>query len=332
MEFDGILRSRGGRGLENRKTGEAYWDYVRRLAEVAGVDGQDAAAVRRFEKQRPASKTSNREWVNPNDPDAKVAQAKDGATDMLYKSENVVDLDTGAIIASEVRKADEADSEGLVHRVSAATTLVEAIRKESIASAQKRIPESTAALTAHKSCYRVAELEAVQQCRMTTVISDPLRNRRVDKLDVEQQIVVLGAKSSSSRLCENALLRRRGMHIECSFAYILDSGGIRRATLRGQNNLNQLYNIAAAAHSLSQLMRHLFGIGTPKQAAAASVYRRVELVLGLIRRLCDSLAAILRCGSSRHQISHSFSKPFPSPLAIGISGLFNMLQRRQLPI
>ena len=31
------------RGLENRNTGEAYWEYVRRLAEQAGVDAQDAS-------------------------------------------------------------------------------------------------------------------------------------------------------------------------------------------------------------------------------------------------------------------------------------------------
>lgn len=298
------------RGLENRNTGEAYWDYVRRLAEAAGVDGQDAAAVRRYDKQRPGRKTSNQEWVNPNDPDAKVAQAKDGATDMLYKPENVVDLDTGAIIAAEVRKADEADSEGLVHRAMAAATLVEAIREESIA--QKHVPESTATLTADKGYYCVAELEAIQQCGMKTVISDPLRNRRVDKLDVEQQAAVHNAKSSTSSNCGKALLRRRGMHIERSFAHILDSGGMRRATLCGQHNLNKRYKIAAATYNLSQLMRHLFGIGTPKQAAAGAVYRRAELFLYLMRWLCNFLAAILRRGSSRHQISLSFWKPLPN--------------------
>src|SRR5271154_1019578 len=78
MEANASLRA-----LENRNTGEAYWEYVRRLAAEAGVDSQDAAAVRRFDKQRPGRKTSNQEWVNPYDRDAKVSKAKDGATDML---------------------------------------------------------------------------------------------------------------------------------------------------------------------------------------------------------------------------------------------------------
>jgi len=60
MEANASLRA-----LENRNTGEAYWEYVRRLAAEAGVDAQDAAAVRRFDKQRPGRKTSNQEWVNP---------------------------------------------------------------------------------------------------------------------------------------------------------------------------------------------------------------------------------------------------------------------------
>ena len=93
MEANASLRA-----LENRNTGEAYWEYVRRLATEAGVDAQDAAAVRRFDKQRPGRKTSNQEWVNPYDPDAKVSKAKDGATDMLYKPENIVDLDTGVMV------------------------------------------------------------------------------------------------------------------------------------------------------------------------------------------------------------------------------------------
>ena len=43
---------------------------------------------------------------------------------------------------------------------------------------------------------------------------------------------------------------------------------MRRATLRGWENLNKRYKLAAAFYNLSQLMRKLFGFGTPKQLAA----------------------------------------------------------------
>ena len=145
MEANASLRA-----LQNRNTGEAYWEYVKGLAADAGVDREDTVAVRRFDRQRPGRKTSNEEWVNPNDPDAKVARAKDGAADMLYKPENIVDLDTGAIYSAEVRKADEADTEGLAERAIGAAALVETIRKETLAATQKPVPATTATLTADK--------------------------------------------------------------------------------------------------------------------------------------------------------------------------------------
>lgn len=280
MEANASLRA-----LENRNTGEAYWDYVRRLASEAGVDAEDAAAVRRFDKKRPGRKTSNQEWVNPNDPDAKVSKAKDGATDMLYKPENVVDLDTGAILNAEVRKADEADTEELAERVVAAAALMEAIREEADEEQQNPVPASVTTLTADKGYYCVEELEIIQESGIRTVISDPLRNRRVDKLDGRRRAVVRSARRASRSRYGKALLRRRGMHIERSFAHILDSGGMRRATLRGQENLDKRYKIAAAAYNLSQLMRHLFEIGTPKQAAATALVALTCVLLSLCRWL-----------------------------------------------
>jgi transposase len=256
------------RGLQNRNTGEAYWEYVKGLAADAGVDREDTVAVRRFDRQRSGRKTSNEEWVNPNDPDAKVARAKNGASDMLYRPENIVDLDTGAICSAQVRRADEADTEGLAERVIGAAALVETMRKETLAATQKPVPAATATLTGDKGYYCVAELEPIQQSRIKTVISDPINNRRLDKLSSSQQASVRQARRSATSKYGKALLRRRGMHLERSFAHILDSGGMRRTTLRGQSNLDKRYKIAAATYNLSQLMRHLFGSGTSKQAAA----------------------------------------------------------------
>ena len=273
------------RALENRNTGEAYWEYVRRLAAEAGVDGEDAAAVRRFDRQRPGRKTSNQDWVNPHDPEAKVAQAKDGATDMLYRPEHVVDLDTGTIVRAAVRQADQADTADLAERVVAVMALVEAIGEEASAAGEKPCPAKVASLTADKGYYCVAELEAIQGCGIKTVISDPIRNRRIDQLEGDQRAVVRRARRAAQSKYGKALLRRRGMHIERSFAHLLDSGGSRRATLRGQVNLEKRYKIAAASYNLSQLMRHLFWIGTPKQAAAASLAALMSLFLLLARWL-----------------------------------------------
>jgi transposase len=304
MEANASLRA-----LQNRNTGEAYWDYVRRLAAEAGVDPEDVNAVRRFDKQRPGRKTSNQEWVNPYDSDAKVAKAKDGATDMLYKPEHVVDLDTGAILGAEVRRADEADTQGLAERTISAAALVEAIREETSSAAQKPVPAVTATLTADKGYYCVAELEAIQQSGIKTVISDPLRNRRVDQLIVDQRRVVRRARGSAKSAYGKALLRRRGMHIERSFAHLLDSGGMRRATLRGQPNLEKRYKIAAATYNLSQLLRHLCGIGTPRQAAAR-VMRAFQMLLTALKMFSPVFRSSARLihsfghGSRRYFLRH----------------------------
>jgi transposase len=109
------------RSLEHRLTGEAYAEYVSKLAEAAGVDPADSAAVRRFDKKRPGRRTSNAEWRNPHDPDAKIGRTKRGATRMLYKPEHVVELETGAIVDMGIyTPGDEHDTANLAHRVTEA--------------------------------------------------------------------------------------------------------------------------------------------------------------------------------------------------------------------
>lgn len=56
--------------------------------------------------------------------------------------------------------------------------------------------------------------------------------------------------------------------MERGFQHVLDCGRARRTTLRGRENIRKRYLIQAACANLSLLMRHLSGIGTPKQALA----------------------------------------------------------------
>jgi hypothetical protein len=273
------------RALVNRNTEEQYWDYVKRLAAAAGIDPEDAPAVRRFDRHRPG-KGSNQEWQNPHDPDAKIGRTKDGATDMIYKPEAVVDLDTGAIVQADVQPGDQADHKEM------ATRVLEAQQTINQACAQPLDTLTVTSVTADKGYYAVDQLQALQTEGIRTVISDPVDNRRVDKLAAPQQRAVRGARRSVKSQSGKALLRRRGMHIERSFAHILDCGGMRRTTLRGWENLNKRFKLAAAFYNLSQLMRKLCGFGTPKQLAAAM--ERGER--GLFWRLAASIipwAAIL---------------------------------------
>ena len=272
------------RALVNRNTEEQYWDYVKHLAAAQGIDPDDAAAVRKFDRNRPG-KGSNQEWINPNEPDAKIGRTKDGATDMIYKPEAVVDLDTGAIVQAQVLPGDAADHQHLAGRVLAAQ------QNLNRAYAKPLDALTVQSVTSDKGYYAVSELQILQGEGIRTVISDPINNRRLHKLEPEEKRAVLAARRSVKSKSGKALLRRRGMHLERSFAHILDCGGMRRATLRGWENLNKRYKLAAAFYNLSQLMRKLVGFGTPKQLAAHGrlLFRPLIAFLALVTALAQPI-------------------------------------------
>jgi transposase len=289
------------RALVHRNTEEQYWDYVKRLAAENGIDPNDTGAVRKFDRHRPG-KGSNQQWQNPHDPDAKIGRTKDGATDMIYKPEAVVDLDTGAIVQADVHPGDQVDHKEM------ATRLLEA--QQTINQATGETPDTltVTSVTSDKGYYAVSELQALQDEGIRTVISDPIDNRRVDKLKPAEQRAVRGAKRSVKSKSGKELLRRRGMHIERSFAHILDAGGMRRTTLRGWENLNKRFKLAAAFYNLSQLMRKLFGFGTPKQLAAAmergerAFLRRLILILRLVQLVAHWITEMVARPQAAHPI------------------------------
>lgn len=259
LEANASLRS-----LEHRLTGEAYSAYVTKLAEAAGVDPTNTAAVRRFDKKRPGRKTSNDEWQNAHDPDAKVGRTKRGNTRMVYKPEHLVDLDTGAIVDVDVRPGDEHDTAELTDRVLAAEERMNTALGE---------PEDTARieiLVTDKGYYKVTELTALQEQGIKTAICDPIDNRRVDKLTKAERAAVRAAQRTVRSKTGKALLRRRGELAERSFQHVLDCGGARQTTLRGRENIRKRYLIQAMCANLSLLMRSVCGFGTPKQALAAA--------------------------------------------------------------
>ena len=87
------------KSIVRRDTEESYTEYLKRLAEVAGVEASDEAALRRMDRRR-KRKGRNAEWVNPHDPQAEITRMKDGGTALAYKTEHAVDIDTGAAAAS----------------------------------------------------------------------------------------------------------------------------------------------------------------------------------------------------------------------------------------
>lgn len=270
------------RELVHRNTEEQYWQYVKRLAAEAGIDPEDTKAVRRFDKKRTGRKTSNEDWVNPHDPDAKVGMTKHGACDMIYKPEHTADLESGAIVAATVRCGNEGDTQQLAQRVLAAGETLARVCGD---PKQTRVLRS---LTADEGYFGVEEICGLQGEGIRTIIGDPhAALRRKDKQDGTVRQVLSKAKRAVKSKSGKALLRKRGQHIERSFAHVLDQGGMRRATLRGTLDLTKRHLAAVLVYDLSLLMRHLTGHGTPKQWLAAAG----KAVLSLLPKIWNRQAA-----------------------------------------
>src|SRR4029077_20993067 len=105
------------KSIVRRETGEGYKEYVRKLAEEAGEDVPDDAALRRFDKKRKGKKCSNEDWVSKTDPEAEITQMKDGRTHLAYKTEHAVDLESEFVLAARILPGASGDAETLADTV-----------------------------------------------------------------------------------------------------------------------------------------------------------------------------------------------------------------------
>jgi transposase len=183
---------------------------------------------------------------------------------MTYKVEHVADMDTGALLDARILPGDQGDQEGLCDKVlELEKKLDEALKREADS-------EPILSNTNDKGYYSVKGIMDSNAAGIRTVTSDPLDNRRIDKLSKEERKAVRNAKRAVKSKSGKALLKKRGMYLERSFAHTCNQGGARRTSLRGRENIQKRYFVVGAAFNLSlMLLKHL-GVGTPKQWVARS--------------------------------------------------------------
>src|SRR5207244_3498581 len=129
-------------------------------------------AVRKFDRKRQGRTTSNDDWVNPSDPDAKIGPDKKGVTRMLYKPEHVVDADTGAIVDVRLKPGDEADSATLEESVGAAEERINAAQEQPAGTVQVKL------VTADMGYFAIEAMGALQDGGILTAIHDPVEPHR----------------------------------------------------------------------------------------------------------------------------------------------------------
>jgi transposase len=114
LEVNAAMRS-----IVRRDTGEDYQAFLTRLAKESGIETPTREDLARLDRKR-KKKTSNKDWTNPHDPDAKVTKMKDGRTHLAHKAEHAVDVETGAISAVTLQGADQGDVTTIVETATTA--------------------------------------------------------------------------------------------------------------------------------------------------------------------------------------------------------------------
>jgi transposase len=97
------------RSIVRRDTGESYEDFLKGLAQESGIETPTREDLARLDRKR-KNKASNKDWVNPHDPDARITKMKDGRTHLAYKAEHAVDMKTGTVLAVTVQEGDAGDT------------------------------------------------------------------------------------------------------------------------------------------------------------------------------------------------------------------------------
>jgi transposase len=245
------------RSIVRRDTGESYHAFLARLAAASGVKTPTRAALARLDRRR-KKRTSNKDWENPSDPDAKITKMKDGRTHLAHKAEHAVDLDTGALLAVTVQGADVGDTTSLVETAIMAAEQIEA------ASAAVGTPTALAEIVADRGYHSNQTLIDLHALSVRSYIAEPDRGRRNWAKTPEAQAPVYGNRRRVSGDRGHRLMRRRGEYVERSFAHVYDTGGMRRTHLRGHENILKRLLVHAGAFNLGLLMRKVFGRGTPR--------------------------------------------------------------------
>ncbi len=260
LEANAALKS-----IVRKDTGEDYRQYLRRLAQEAGIEDPSDDDLKKFDKQRKGKKLSNADWESPTEPDSKIAKMKDGTTHLAHKAEHAVDLDSELLLAATVQPGDCGDPESLPQTlVAAQTNLIRAgseVELRDLATDSGYHSNATLAQCADWGIRTyIAEKDESQKRVWTDKPAEQERAFRNNRRRVH------GRRGRRWRRLRRVLCER-------SFAHTCETGAGRRSWLRGLVNVAKRYVIHATAYNLGVILRKLFGVGTPRslqgRAAAA---------------------------------------------------------------
>src|SRR5689334_13379464 len=266
MEANAALRA-----IVRRDTGEDYRTMLERLAKESGIATPSAEDLIRLDRKRKGKRLSNAEWASATDPEARIAKLKDGRTRLAYKPEHAVDLDTGAIVAAEVHLADRGDTATLPDTLEAAAANLAAV------DAGPTV-ETPAELVAERGYHSRDGLKDLEDGAWKSRIAEK-KGAGVSRWrgDEEARRAVYDNRARLRSGVAKEAFKLRAELCERSFALVLDRGGMRRAWLRGGENLKKRYLVHVAGYNLGLIMRLLVGAGTPREFVAGAAAHLLAL-------------------------------------------------------
>jgi transposase len=243
------------RSIVRKDTGEDWKQYLRGLAQAEGIANPTEEDLRRLDRGRKDKKVSNQQWQSPSDPDSRIAKMKDGRTHLAYKAEHAVDLVSEAIVATTVTFADKSDPQ------SGPVTLSLAEANLVLAGSDTEIAEAVMDKGYHDNGL-VAQLT---QRGVRTYIPERRQKSRcwTDKPPEQEQ--AFRANRRRVRGDKGRRLNRwRSERCERTFAHVCETGGGRRAWVRGQTNVSKVHTLKCAAYNLGLLLRKVWGYRKPR--------------------------------------------------------------------
>jgi transposase len=248
------------KSIVRKDTGEGWKQYLQGLAKAEGIENPTEEDLRRLDRARKDKKVSNEQWESPTDRDSRIAKMKDGRTHLAYKAEHAVDVASEAIVATTVTFADRSDPQ------SAPVTLSLAEANLGLAGSETQIKE----VVMDKGYHDVGLLAGLAERGVRTYIPERRqKSRRWTDKPVEHEQAF---RANRRRVRGNKgpqLNRWRSERCERTFAHVCETGGGRRAWLRGQTNVSKMHTLKCAAYNLGLLLRKVWGFCKPRNAEAA---------------------------------------------------------------
>lgn len=280
------------RNIVRRDTGQRYEEYLKQLAEVAGIENPTREQLARFDRKR-KKKASNRDWTHPHDPDARIAKMKDGRTHLAHKAEHAVDLSSGALLAVTLQPADQGDTTTIHQTLDEAQEVVRSFNERGVEEA-----------VADKGYHSGEVLKQMHGQGIRSYIPEPDRGRRnwQDKRVERQRVYANRRRVRGER--SKRLQKLRCELTERSFAHMYETGGLRRVHLKGRENILKRLLIHAAGFNLALVMRKTLGVGKPRrlQGLAEPFFKLYTKILGARRRF----GAIRATMAARRTVSAPF--------------------------